>query len=77
MSTQETRTALERHISTGLQAIIVILVSWVGITVVQVSEDVARLQEQLTGSVMTRIDVNHTILIDHEQRLRALERRRP
>lgn len=69
------RTTLERHIGTGLQAIMVALLVWVGMTAVQVREDVVKLQEQLSGSITIQIEANTRGLRDHETRIRDLERR--
>lgn len=44
MANQETRPALERHIQTGIAAVLVGLVGWIGVSITGMSESVARLE---------------------------------
>lgn len=69
------RTILERHIGTGLQTIMVALLVWVGLTAVQVREDIVKLEEQISGTITFQIEANTRGLRDHETRIRDLERR--
>lgn len=67
--------AFERNISAGLQTLIVLLLAWVGWSTVQVRESVAVLQTQMAEVVVKRMDRQDGAIVDHERRLRVLERR--
>jgi hypothetical protein len=68
-------TAFERHGTAVLQAIIVALLVWVGKSTVDVRESVVKLQTQMSEVVLRRMDGQDAVINDHEQRIRALERR--
>jgi hypothetical protein len=76
---------LERHIQTGIQAILVGLVLWVGSSILAIREDVAVLRERsatqgvkleaLNAELKVAIDQRRQLIEAYEGRLRGIESR--
>jgi len=74
---------LERHIQTGIQAVLVGLILWVGSSILAIREDVAVLRERsaqqgakidaLTTEAKALIDSRRQLIEQYEGRIRGVE----